>query len=1088
MKPFLRYLFFCVPFLLPADDLPVWINRFLTGDDQILSRLTSRPHQTLTLLRSGWVPPELDEAETKTQLEQLGAETYRERQAATEALIAMGGGIVPLVEAHLQAHAGDPEVVHRCRMILNHVSPIEWVDWHADAYAPRIFHLLLSRESWPAEDLEPFHAHYLDILSNPGDRARLNRLRALHPNALRNFIRHSLHHEALAPKLSDWAIHSRHAEVSRELAYQRMVHVLADTLTLPAGTPLTLPEILDRVLQPSVRDRLHPGQWRELADAIAITPGSSLPFLEILKQHQPLPRELRQQADRLIQAPAGQHRLLGAWLSPDATWERQRPRTIALIRNTVPPHQWSEHLPIADFDPDEILQWLSLRARFQLNHNDPTATQLATLTDPLPDSAILTALTNDAANVRLLEFFARRRPQLQSAIGDLFCDELQRAEAFAHFNALAQGLRQLPPLQCPLGTLDENWRAHFADPDNHTHLFRNAPTLGIRPEHLWQKMQAHPQWMVPDQGMIFRNNMFHLLETAKGELARDVLTHFTASLDAQATAGNVHGFLDRVLQMDSAGHPVIFEQQAAFFLQLLRTENSPDLLAQMLSNPFLNKRHRHPQAYVDTHLDDIRRLANAEITARTLLPMICVFAMDDELRERHRDLWVEILRKGLPTLEDDPQLRFAIAFVSILLDMEHETLTDDFTTYLLAPESTYTLARFLFLLDDTFAALIPGLLQAATEAPVPNHPLQAALFINPDHPEVRARILQHILHHEDRHTAGALLDRLRIFDTAPPLTAYPQARIDEFFDIASEEDVAALIHFLTSLSSEEHGQVLERVLNALPQIAEHSGAFHNLGFFMEHLPRRHERVLPRLFEMLAATETPQSSFAANHFLYFSDFTPEQLQTLWNAFERFQNHRNGSNLRNQLLIAISNAGDRAAFLAPHLRRQAENTDERRRYQAWRALANISPDPAVKAESVEALLKIQKEAPFPSAPVRALGFIDDMEDVISPILYEIVRKYLDPDAEDRPTERTAREALWGLARVQADDQLFDFYQAILNSIGDGKQSARLAEQVLWCLRTHYPERLEASREAVQALPTRLRASLSYRMTLEMLRRLP
>ena len=54
---------------------------------------------------------------------QLGAESYADRQAATEELVKMGKGIVPLLKKHLESP--DAEVRHRIELVLEQVAPRE---------------------------------------------------------------------------------------------------------------------------------------------------------------------------------------------------------------------------------------------------------------------------------------------------------------------------------------------------------------------------------------------------------------------------------------------------------------------------------------------------------------------------------------------------------------------------------------------------------------------------------------------------------------------------------------------------------------------------------------------------------------------------------------------------------------------------------------------------------------------------------------------------------------------------------------------------------------------------------------------------
>ena len=67
--------------------------------------------QCARIRRSQALPPEKVRQRLQRLIGQLGAESYEDRQAATEALVKMGKGIVPMLRKHLES--GDPEVRQR---------------------------------------------------------------------------------------------------------------------------------------------------------------------------------------------------------------------------------------------------------------------------------------------------------------------------------------------------------------------------------------------------------------------------------------------------------------------------------------------------------------------------------------------------------------------------------------------------------------------------------------------------------------------------------------------------------------------------------------------------------------------------------------------------------------------------------------------------------------------------------------------------------------------------------------------------------------------------------------------------------------
>ncbi|MCC5850958.1 MAG: hypothetical protein JJU29_22950 [Verrucomicrobia bacterium] len=97
---------------LSTSDL---LYRLLEGDQQVIPALVERKEEALPLLRRLMTP---DPAEVLVYLERLGAANFQDRSAATEALIALGGDIREQVEAFRRENAHDPEIVHRCNLVL----------------------------------------------------------------------------------------------------------------------------------------------------------------------------------------------------------------------------------------------------------------------------------------------------------------------------------------------------------------------------------------------------------------------------------------------------------------------------------------------------------------------------------------------------------------------------------------------------------------------------------------------------------------------------------------------------------------------------------------------------------------------------------------------------------------------------------------------------------------------------------------------------------------------------------------------------------------------------------------------------------
>jgi len=86
-------------------------------------KLRIHVEQIVGLLRNQVLPPEEVRRRVERLVAQLGAESYKDRQAATDALAEMGAGIAPLLKEYLDAD--DPEVRQRVEEVLERLGAAE---------------------------------------------------------------------------------------------------------------------------------------------------------------------------------------------------------------------------------------------------------------------------------------------------------------------------------------------------------------------------------------------------------------------------------------------------------------------------------------------------------------------------------------------------------------------------------------------------------------------------------------------------------------------------------------------------------------------------------------------------------------------------------------------------------------------------------------------------------------------------------------------------------------------------------------------------------------------------------------------------
>jgi len=105
--------------------LQLWDGSVLRGQcgtDTLAFEITPGPTvpiyigQLVQVRRSQALPPKEIREKLQRLVGQLGAESYKDRQAATEALVKMGKGIIPMLRKHLTA--SDPEVRQRIEEII----------------------------------------------------------------------------------------------------------------------------------------------------------------------------------------------------------------------------------------------------------------------------------------------------------------------------------------------------------------------------------------------------------------------------------------------------------------------------------------------------------------------------------------------------------------------------------------------------------------------------------------------------------------------------------------------------------------------------------------------------------------------------------------------------------------------------------------------------------------------------------------------------------------------------------------------------------------------------------------------------------
>lgn len=828
---------------------------------------------------------------------------------------------------------------------------------------------------------------------------------------------------------------------------------------------------LSAVLRPEYREWIPEGLWSELAEAMAASKRPSGYFLSAFDSDEPPPPVFLEALEDKLFSSLRSPSLFGIYLMsyrvPGREGEELRSVCASLIRTAGDAGDWMPALDRLDPTPTQAF-WLAVaRASSYQPYEDDVFPHLADIAAGMGDDVLLKKVLEHSTQLNLMRRFIDERPEWIQPIGMAMLDELEREFTGERLWRIGRALGGHGEFLPPIGRLDDPWLALLrSETEGRKWIIGYAVDIGVSPNLIWEALlEFRRELGVKDASHYhdLKGGLLHIIEHGEPDLAGRVVAYLRHGDEA---GGRRFPDSDSILKEVIKRFPEFVPDR--FSIQLDSFHSYPDFL------------HQHKG-------EILRRLKTGGRIER-LHPLLYPMARETEFREGHRDLLRKTILQASALEGLTAPQRFRIALAGLWVGLENKTLDRDIHAYYMNEEINPDQAwRTYFLLDETHARLLPGLLKACDLGASPGVALMAALMVAPSHPEVEKRVHDALFRGDDRALAFSLADRLRLFDRAPPLDAYPKGRLEWLLDVDTREDYHALRSFLYAYGRDDHQRLLPLVLPRLEDYAALDPYYPLDILFRDHPENQREASGP-MMRMLNSVHEAHTHYAAQTLASFDTLTRKELEFLGRSLGRFKNELN---LNPRLLRAVSNMGSDASFLEKDVARLTREGRKNNFDDARACLANIASDERTRFNSLEILIRQYEEAAREKSYdqdnlLRLISHVRDREERIVPLLHSVLDDYT-TFSPDRPAStRSARQAVWGLVRQRADDALFDTYRDLLRQTEKNDRAAELSEAVLWCLANEYGDRLPEIHEELAALPTPTRATHVFRKIREKLRR--
>ncbi|MDF3128563.1 hypothetical protein P0Y35_05090 [Kiritimatiellaeota bacterium B1221] len=748
---------------------------------------------------------------------------------------------------------------------------------------------------------------------------------------------------------------------------------------------------------------------------------------------------------------------------------------------------WGPILNKASLSPEDAF-WLAA-ARAAANGGQPEDAVFDTLSD-LADwmgkETLLKKLLRQTDNPALMQRYARKFPDWIQPMGEALIAELERDFNLEKLLQVAGCLKEHPNYWVEVGKLDAIWKDHLKiRPKDASGLIQSAAQIGISPETLWRELIERDALFANEKALAaygVQDNLLYILkqgDDAVKEKVREAIASRRGSEGLRLLRSHLlieqlwkqypEIFADPFLTPLELLYDHLIEQDAAGF-----SETFFDGKVGALSTPVFF--HKHRERILEEFQSGEQRLL--------LYPLLCKMVMEIPVIEID-SLWIQTeIEKAFAIKDLSDRARFHIAFAGLLTGMNAESLREAFVRGLISHDLNDEVAgRYSILLNESHAQLLPALLAAMDGGENQGKILRTACMIAPTDSDLNRQLMQVIFEGGDTELACELVALLGLFDRAPPLSAYPEGRLQALATVETREAYDAFQEFLSSYDGADLEELLPIVLSHLSTYAS-QGANPGLGVLFETSEKNQRAAVKPLLDMLNSADEDHIDFACKTLSVFSVFTEEELGQIGEALHRF----GGLPERNPLLFsALSRMGPEASILEEQVKALAVKFENRNRLDARGCLASISADPETRRSYLSGLITDYKmyweRIHLDSVrTIQAIGNVRGQEeDVI-----RLLEKLFAGELRFTPESAEIDAALAALETRPATEELMRLCRGLLRKYTTDPGERNKVGILLKLVDHQYSDRLPSFSEEIESMPLRLRNTFLYRGIFESLQR--
>ena len=455
--------------------------------------------------------------------------------------------------------------------------------------------------------------------------------------------------------------------------------------------------------------------------------------------------------------------------------------------------------------------------------------------------------------------------------------------------------------------------------------------------------------------------------------------------------------------------------------------------------------------------------------AAAVLSMSCI---EDHQKEPLR----KVLRNSQQEVMKHPGLREPLIVAAAALDFTEPAAGQAVLTLLSdPPKHAYFTEQALLSLDERFADLLPGLLEGHSKNPGNPLWLLAAMRVCPDSTEARELLAQTLLESDSRPAAWTAAGMLSLFNAMVPLEDIPKDRLEWLLDCTAEDDSYKLSNFLESIvEPQEQAELLKHLRTRLDGMASVSYYWTGLCDLFWRKPLNQRVIIDDIISLVSSDDNKKKALGVDMLASSPMAAASHVDKLHELLKQEQD----DSIRKSMVWAISNIGQDAAVM----RDTVKSISIPENYRLF-CLANISPDPAERENSLDTLIREFRNS-GDSILVRMVGLVRNQDNKTRPFLEDIIYNGIlkASDTPSAPDSYVLNEAIWGISR-NPDIHTWTLLFSIIEKASSNTLHpfADNIDSILWVFRTYYKDRLPQLQMPLRKLPLRYRSSKSFVKTL-------